>query len=260
MFANAERITRRSRVQPTERGQVIKGNVKCSGSVLRCNPDGSQLELVAWGLRNPFGKAFAPDGRLFVVDHGIDERGHRHIFGDVDDLYEVREREWYGWPDFAAGIRLDDEHWGRRGRGREPVLAEHPNASPRHRSRPSSRTRARTASCSAATARFGFEGDAFVCQIGDLNPNTTRQPSPSGYKVVRVDMRTGDVSDFAVNRIVGPASKLPHDGFERPGSGCKSGVARSGESAASQAQALRFIHPSRERLHCTRCSSTSRCC
>jgi hypothetical protein len=40
---------------PTYRGEYIKGIVKASGSILRANPDGSQLELVAWGLRNlPF--------------------------------------------------------------------------------------------------------------------------------------------------------------------------------------------------------------
>jgi hypothetical protein len=32
---------------------------------------------------------------------------------------------------------------------------------------------------------------------------------PAGYKIVRVDGRTGEVFDFAVNKIVGPASKLP---------------------------------------------------
>jgi glucose/arabinose dehydrogenase len=200
----------------TSEGQVVEGELKCSGSVLRCNPDGSELELVAWGFRNPFGKAFSPDGRLFVVDHGIDERGHRHIFGDVDDLYEVHEGEWYGWPDFAAGIRLDDPHWGRRGRGREPLLAEHPNPSP---PRPFATFEPHSGANGITFCRdaaFGFEGDAFVCLIGDLNPNTTRQATPAGYKVVRVDMQTAEVHDFAVNRIVGPASKLPHDGFERP--------------------------------------------
>jgi hypothetical protein len=29
-------------------------------------------------------------------------------------------------------------------------------------------------------------------------------------------MKTGQIFDFAVNRMTGPASKLPHDGFERP--------------------------------------------
>ena len=201
---------------PTERGQVIRGSVKCSGSVLRCNADGSGLELVAWGLRNPYGKAFHPDGRLFVTEHGVDERGHRQIFGDPDDLYEIREGGWYGWPDFAAGIRLDDPHWGRRGRGREPLLAEHPDPDP---PKPVATFEPHVGSNGLAFSRgteFGFDGDAFVCLFGDLNPNTTRGPKPVGYAVVRVDVRTGEVHDFAVNRIVGPASKLPHDGFERP--------------------------------------------
>ena len=201
---------------PTEPGQVISGSVKCSGSVLRCNSDGSELELVAWGLRNPYGLAFDADGRLFATEHGIDERGHRHIFGDPDDLYEIREGGWYGWPDFAAGIRLDDPHWGRRGRGREPVLAEHPDPSP---PKPLATFRPHSASNGFAFspgAAFGFEGDAFVALFGDLNPNTTRQPTPTGYAVARVDMESGEVLDFAVNKIIGPASKLPHGGFERP--------------------------------------------
>jgi hypothetical protein len=40
--------------------------------------------------------------------------------------------------------------------------------------------------------------------------------------VVRVDPRTRRVVDFAVNKIAGPASKLPHEGFERP-SHCRFG-------------------------------------
>ncbi|MDQ3006052.1 MAG: hypothetical protein M3R47_11825, partial [Chloroflexota bacterium] len=65
---------------------------------------------------------------------------------------------------------------------------------------------------------FGFEGDAFVACFGDLAPITTltRAITPAGFKVVRVDTKTGQVYDFAVNRTTGPASKLFHGGFERP--------------------------------------------
>jgi hypothetical protein len=51
---------------------------------------------------------------------------------------------------------------------------------------------------------------------------TARLAAPVGYKVVRVDMKNRVVVDFAVNRIEGPASKLPHSGFERP-SDCEFG-------------------------------------
>ncbi len=40
--------------------------------------------------------------------------------------------------------------------------------------------------------------------------------TPVGFKVVRVELARREIVDFAVNRIQGPASKLPHDGFERP--------------------------------------------
>jgi len=201
----------------TRPGQVIEGSVKCTGSILRCNPDGSDLELVAWGLRNPYGVAFHPDGRLFATEHGIDERGGRYIVGDYDDFYEIKDGAWYGWPDFASGIRLDDPRWGEGGQGREPVLAEHPDPNP---PRPLVSFQPHAGANGVDFSRnsaFGFEGDAFVALFGDLAPVTTpRLVNPAGFKVVRVDMRARRVVDFAVNKIAGPASKLPHDGFERP--------------------------------------------
>jgi hypothetical protein len=201
----------------TAPGQIIKGDVKCTGAILRCDRDGSNLEVVAWGLRNPYGLAFHPAGRLFATEHGIDERGGRQIPGDLEDFYEIVAGTWYGWPDFASGIRLDDPHWGAGGQGREPVLAAHPDP---HPPRPFA-TFAPHAGPNGVDfcrdAAFGFAGDAFVALFGDLAPVTTpRLLSPAGFKVVRVDMRTGRVVDFAVNTIAGPASKLPHAGFERP--------------------------------------------
>ncbi len=59
----------------TERGQVVPGRTECTNGVLRCDPDGSNLELLAWGLRNAFGLQHHPDGRLFATEHGIDEKG-----------------------------------------------------------------------------------------------------------------------------------------------------------------------------------------
>ena len=201
----------------TRPGQTIQGSTKCTGAVLRCEPDGSELEVVAWGLRNPYGVAFHPDGRLFATEHGIDERGRRHIVEDLDDFYEIRQGERYGWPDFASGLRLDDPRWGAGGAGREPVLAAHPNPTP---PKPLVSCEPHAASNGVdfcRDPRFGFEGDAFVALFGDLAPVTTpRQVVPAGFKVVRVDMRNRRVVDFAADTIAGPASKLPHDGFERP--------------------------------------------
>ena len=97
------------------------------------------------------------------------------------------------------------------------MLAEHPNPNP---PKPvvSFKPHAGVNGVSvSADERFGFVGDAFVALFGDLAPATTpRLTAPAGFKVVRVDMQRHEVVDFAVNRIAGPASKLPHAGFERP--------------------------------------------
>ncbi len=201
----------------TKRGQVIPGSDRPSGAILRCNLDGSALETVAWGLRNPYGLAFAPDGRLFATEHGSDERGGRFIVGDPDDLYEITEGAWYGWPDFASGIPLDDPHWGDGGQGREPVLRDFPDEHPPAPVASFATHSAANGLDFSRSPAFGFEGQAFVALFGDLAPITTpRQVVPEGFKVVRVDPSTGKVIDFAVNRRAGPASKLFHGGFERP--------------------------------------------
>jgi glucose/arabinose dehydrogenase len=198
-------------------GQVVPGSVKASGAILRCRPDGSELEVVAWGLRNPYGLAFDAEGRLYATEHGSDARSQRQILGDFDDLYRIEEGRWYGWPDFASGIRLDDPRWGEGGHGREPVLAEFPEPEP---PMPVVSFKPHAAANGLAISpggAFGFAGEAFVALFGDLAPITTpRLGTPAGFKVVRVDLDGRRIQDFAVNRIAGPASKLPHDGFERP--------------------------------------------
>lgn len=195
---------------------VVKGTVKASGSVLRCNPDGTGLELVAWVLRNPYGTAFHPDGRLFATEHGIDERNARHIIGELEDFYEIVEGAWYGWPDFASGIRLDDPHWGEGGRGREPLLAEHPDPNPPKPFVTFPPHAGPNGVNFCRSAEFGFEGDAFVALFGDITAVTARRATPVGFKVVRVDITNRRVVDFAVNKIIGPSAKPPHSGFDRP--------------------------------------------
>jgi glucose/arabinose dehydrogenase len=205
----------------THAGQVVRGSAK-SNALLRCDLDGSNLEAVAWGLRNPYGIDFHPDGRLFVTEHGMDAR-NRHVVGDYDDFYEIVEGAWYGWPDFASGLRLDDPRWGDGGSGREPLIAEPPDPEPPKPFVTFAPHAAANGFSFSRDARFGFVGDAFVALFGDLAPVTTpRLHTPVGFKVVRVDMARRTVVDFAVNRVQGPASKLPHRGFERP-SDCEFG-------------------------------------
>jgi glucose/arabinose dehydrogenase len=63
--------------------EIVKGNVKCSGCILSAKPDGTDLNLVAWGIRDPYGLTFDKDGKhLMVTDSGAEERGSRPIAND----------------------------------------------------------------------------------------------------------------------------------------------------------------------------------
>ncbi|HEV2953107.1 MAG TPA: sugar dehydrogenase [Candidatus Dormibacteraeota bacterium] len=107
-------------------GQVVPAGTPPTAAVMRCNPDGSELELVAWGVRNGYGIGFLPDGRLIVIDQGADDRGSRPIGNAPDLVWEIQPDRWYGWPDFVGGIPVTDPQFKpERGPALTFLLANH---------------------------------------------------------------------------------------------------------------------------------------
>jgi glucose/arabinose dehydrogenase len=95
-------------------------------------------------------------------------------------------------------------------------MADHPNTPPRPAAVLDVHAAAGGLDFSRSDA-FGHVGEAFVALFGDMAPGVGKVMAPVGFKVVRVDPRTGVIEEFATNRAGrGPASKLGVAGLERP--------------------------------------------
>jgi glucose/arabinose dehydrogenase len=70
----------------------------------------------------------------------------------------------------------------------------------------------------STNSSFGFNNEAFVAQFGDMAPGAGKVLYPVGYKIVRVNVNAGVISDFAVNKGKrnGPATWIGKAGLERP--------------------------------------------
>jgi glucose/arabinose dehydrogenase len=70
-----------------------------SATVISLRPDGSDLKIVARGLRNPFGLAFQPGtDRLFASVNGQDKLGTAKRPEPAESVVLIREGAFYGWP------------------------------------------------------------------------------------------------------------------------------------------------------------------
>jgi hypothetical protein len=203
----------------TTAGQVIKGRIPCNGAIMRIPLEGGKPELVAWGLRNPFGLAFSRDGNLFVTDNGFDDRGSRPVWGTGDVLWQIKQGAWYGWPDFSAGMAISNnsEFKAPARPAPKPLLQSYPGTPPQ----PTAVLGVHSSSNGfdfSTDSLFGFPGQAFIAQFGDMSPGVGKVIRPVGFKIVRVNISDGVIRDFAVNKGKrnGPASWLGKGGLERP--------------------------------------------
>jgi glucose/arabinose dehydrogenase len=192
----------------TEPGQRVAAQLPCTASIMRCNVDGSELELVAWGLRNAYGLGFLPDGRLLAVDQGADDRGSRPVGNVPDMLFAVREGAWYGWPDFIGDIPITDPRYQPE-RGAPPsfVIANHSDL-PRPET-PLLRFPPHTAAVKFAVAA---SGDLFVALFGDEVPMTAPSGPKVGRSVVRVDSSDWTMHPFVQEGLLRPIDVRFRDG------------------------------------------------
>ncbi|MGK5741263.1 PQQ-dependent sugar dehydrogenase [Micromonospora sp. URMC 103] len=214
---------------PAGRGEVVKGQLKCSSGLWRAQPDGTEMELVAWGIRNPYGMVFGEDGELYVSDNDFEETGDRAVQADPDRVWRIDAARtphgsldrpaWYGFPDVCGdGLPVwHDSHQPRRGTPAKPLLENPPPwAGPAvFLEKPHSALTGLDVSRSDA---FGYRGRLFLCEWGTLAPlnSPDSRDLENGFRVVAVDPTDGSAEAFMRNPRPGPASALGTGGLERP--------------------------------------------
>jgi len=204
---NAKSMLVRTRAfQPFgEKHREIKGQVKASGTILRMNADGSGLEVYAWGLRNPYGVLWGPDGQLYVADNAYDERGSRPVANAKDNIWQIKQGAWYGWPDYSSGIPVTDPQFrSERGPKLKFLMADHPPVEQPWLVRPENA--AATKFDFSTSASFGYKGQMFLAEFGSGTP-LTGDPNLNGYTVVRIDPATKEAQPFLSNKMKGPDGK-----------------------------------------------------
>jgi glucose/arabinose dehydrogenase len=197
-------------------GQAIPGNPKCGGSIVRFNPDGSDFELVADGLRNPFGVKFDADGNLWASWHGSDIRGSRNIFNDPDYLAKIEQGAWYGWPEFFNDKPVTSPEFKDPTKPQPEFLwQEHPPLTEAfYKYAPHAGAGGIAFSPGGA---FGLEGEIFAAEFGAYVPVTTGvNVTPTGYRVIRINSQTAEAQSFIANKLPGPSYVNRGGGLDRP--------------------------------------------
>jgi glucose/arabinose dehydrogenase len=185
--------------QATSPGQVVAGRTPCTASVMRANLDGSDLELVAWGIRNAFGLGFLPDGRLLATEQGADERGSRPVSKMPEFLFEVKTGAWYGWPDFIGGEPITDPRFCPQGGAPLSFLLANHDELPRPE-RPLAAFQGNSSAVKFDVMPADspiWPGQLFVALFGDEKPMTAIGGPRSGRALARVDPRDWSVEVFA---------------------------------------------------------------
>jgi glucose/arabinose dehydrogenase len=192
----------------TEPGQRIAAQVPCTAAIMRCNLDGSELELVAWGLRNAYALGFLPDGRLLAVDQGADDRGSRPAGNVPDLLFEVLEGAWYGWPDYISDDPITDLQY-RPTRGPAPgfVLANHDELPPPERALLRFPPHAAAVKFDVAPPTLtDWAGQIFIALFGDEAPMTAPPGPQVGRSVARIDPK-----DWSLHTVIEEPLARPID-------------------------------------------------
>ncbi|WDC83488.1 hypothetical protein PL321_12285 [Caloramator sp. mosi_1] len=70
---------------------VVKGKTPGNASIYRTYVGSTNLDLFAYGIRNPINIVFTHDNKAYVSVQGMENRGQRPIDNGCDYIYEVKK-------------------------------------------------------------------------------------------------------------------------------------------------------------------------
>lgn len=215
----------------TKPGQMIPGGFWCHGAMYTAKPDGTGIKKIAWGLRSSFGYGFSPDGRLIATQNSGNVMEPRPIYDDAEPVYEITQGAWYGWPDYYSGIPITDRRFTRPN---EPNFTGNPfphdfslTEDTRRRllknkplpPQPLVKLPIHSAAQGMVFGRNDFgipEDEILVAEFGAIIPYYKEKASWPGFRVQRVNPKTGKIADFIVNKSEKPAWATNGGGLRRP--------------------------------------------
>jgi glucose/arabinose dehydrogenase/cytochrome c5 len=167
---------------------------KNRADILEFNPDGSQMRVYAYGIRNA-GGGLAIHPKTHELWCSVNERDG---LGDnlvPDYITHVEEGGFYGWPWWYIGGHQDPRHDGKHPELKNKVLVPDVLLQPHNAS-------LEMAFYEGQQFPAEYQGDIFASQHGSWNRSVR-----AGYEVIRVPMHhtgraSGDYEDFVTGFVV----------------------------------------------------------
>jgi glucose/arabinose dehydrogenase len=164
--------------------------------ILEFNPDGSNLRVFAYGVRNPVGIAIHPlTGELWTSVNERDELGDNLV---PDYITHVQAGGFYGWPWYYMGGSQDPRHKGRHPELKSKVITPDVLLQPHNAS-------LELTFYDSKQFPSEYHGDIFAAQHGSWNKAVR-----TGYEVIRVPLKngraTGEYEDFLTGFVTADGS------------------------------------------------------
>ncbi|MCE9654235.1 hypothetical protein [Clostridium celatum] len=107
-------------------GEKIKEEALSNASILKYNLISNEIITYSTGLRNIEGLDFDSSGKMIAIVGGMEDSGVRPVKDDFDYIYEIKEKAWYGWPDFSGGDPIISPRFADEDSKLSFVIANHP--------------------------------------------------------------------------------------------------------------------------------------